>query len=64
MSSARIVYVPRPDATPETEAVALAAVYRFLLDQHAKEKGDVRRAADDAERRSNETGASSILRQQ
>jgi hypothetical protein len=31
MSSPRVTYVPRPDAAPETEAVALAAIYRFLL---------------------------------
>ena len=30
-SEPKIVYTPRPDATPETEVVALAAVYRFLL---------------------------------
>ncbi len=33
MGSSRITYTPRPDATPETEAEVLAAVYRFLLDQ-------------------------------
>jgi hypothetical protein len=27
----RLIYTPRPDATPETEAAALSAVYRFLL---------------------------------
>ncbi len=41
MSNVRITYAPRPDATPETEAAALAAVYHFLLDQHAKKKGGV-----------------------
>jgi hypothetical protein len=39
MDSARIVYVPRPDATPESELNALAAVYRFILfDSHASKK--------------------------
>ena len=38
MSEARIVYTPRPDATPESEVAALASVYRFLLDCHAKKK--------------------------
>lgn len=28
----RISYAPHPNATPEREAAALAAVYRFLLD--------------------------------
>ena len=27
----RLIYTPRPDATPETEAAALSAVYRFVL---------------------------------
>ena len=39
MTEARIVYTPRPDATSESEVVALASVYRFLLDCHAKKKG-------------------------
>ena len=38
MSESRIVYTPHPEATPETEASALASVYRFLLDCHAKAK--------------------------
>ena len=36
MSNARIVYTPRPDATPESEATALATVYRFILDCYTK----------------------------
>ena len=32
MSSPRVTYVPRPDATPEVELDALASVYRFVLD--------------------------------
>ena len=32
MSSPRITYTPRPDATPEGEVNALAAVYRLILD--------------------------------
>jgi hypothetical protein len=31
VSSPRITYVPRPNATPETELSALATVYRFIL---------------------------------
>ncbi len=31
MSDVRIVYRPRPDATPEGELAAFANVYRFLL---------------------------------
>jgi hypothetical protein len=27
----RLIYTPRPEATPESEAAALSAVYRFVL---------------------------------
>ena len=36
MNSPRFTYTSRPDATPEAELSALAAVYRFILDCHAK----------------------------
>jgi hypothetical protein len=36
MSSSRIIDTPRPEATPEAELHALATVYRFILDCHAK----------------------------
>jgi hypothetical protein len=32
ISSTSIIYTPRPDATPETEAAALAAVYKLVID--------------------------------
>ena len=32
----RPVYTPRPDATPEAELSALAAVYKFVLSQTSK----------------------------
>jgi hypothetical protein len=32
VSDAHVTYVPRPDSTPEGEAAALAAVYRFILE--------------------------------
>jgi hypothetical protein len=38
MSSSRITYISRPDATPEAEVNVLANVYRFILDRHAKKK--------------------------
>ncbi len=37
-SSTRIVYTPHANATAETEAAALAAVYKFILDRHAKKE--------------------------
>jgi hypothetical protein len=36
VNSLRIIYTSRPDATPEAELNVLAAVYRFILDCHAK----------------------------
>ena len=33
-----VTYVPLPDATPERELNALAAVYRFILNRHVEEK--------------------------
>ena len=38
MSSDRIVYVPRPDATLEGEIDALASVYTFVLRVRTKNK--------------------------
>ena len=36
----KVLYRPRPEATPEEEARALAAVYRFVLQVHAeRQKG-------------------------
>jgi hypothetical protein len=32
MSSSRIIYTPRLGATPEQEVMALAMVYRYILD--------------------------------
>ncbi len=34
----RLVYSPREDATPEGELVALAAVYRFVLERYDERK--------------------------
>ena len=37
----RISYTPLPDATPESELDALAAVYAFVLEAHARKKAAV-----------------------
>jgi hypothetical protein len=40
MGSTRVVYTPHSDATPESEASALAAVYKFaLFDSQARRGG-------------------------
>ena len=41
MSSPRITYTQRSDATLEAELNVLANVYRFILDCHAKKKAVV-----------------------
>jgi hypothetical protein len=38
MTSARVNYIPLPDATPEIELDALVAVYAFVLECHASRK--------------------------
>ena len=38
MNDPRIAYTPLPDATPEGELEALAAVYAFVLDCHDRKK--------------------------
>jgi streptomycin 6-kinase len=47
-SDLRMIYTPRPDASPEGELTALANVYRFLLDRRERRDDDL--AADGAER--------------
>ncbi len=62
MSKARIIYTPRSGATSESEVVALAAVYQFLLDRHAKIKAAHPGGPDDAkERFENDSRAKSII---
>jgi hypothetical protein len=51
MSSPRITYTPRSDATPETEISTLANVYRFVLDPANKSAAGVPSTnGNDAER--------------
>ena len=38
MDSPRITYIPRPDATPESELSVLASVYAYLLQNHHSEQ--------------------------
>jgi hypothetical protein len=54
MSSHRIAYTPRSDATPEAELNALASVYSFILDCHAKKKATRSGGLDDAEESKND----------
>lgn len=38
MSSPRITYTPRADATPESEVAVLSNVFRYILDCHHAKK--------------------------
>lgn len=61
MDSPRIVYTPRPDATPETELATLANVYAFILQKHQeKQKGGPETAPDDAKEIKNVRAASIV----
>jgi hypothetical protein len=48
MSSIRITYSQHSDVTPESERLALAAVYRFIIDCHAKNEATCPGSPDDA----------------
>jgi hypothetical protein len=50
ITNPRISYTPNPDATPEGEKSALAAVYKFLLDCYEKKKGGPTTAPNDAKK--------------
>ena len=49
-----IRYVPLPDTTPEKELDALAVVYKFILDRHAKKKAAGASGGDDVKLANNE----------
>jgi hypothetical protein len=55
----KIVYRPRPGATPEAEIDALASIYRFVLNCGARRRAEEKEAAtrpggpDDAEESKN-----------
>jgi len=57
MTSPRVTYAARHDSTAEAEQSALANVYRFVLDRHARKEAAPESRPDDAEGRSNEIGA-------
>jgi len=56
MSKPRVTYVPRHDATPESELKALATVYKFLLDRRvSKDAADLSTQSDTRKEVPNET---------
>ena len=57
----KIVYSPRPDATPEGELNALASVFRFVLDSHVKKEGGPPTAPDSAKGGSSDSSAKASI---
>jgi hypothetical protein len=55
-----IACAPRPDALPEAELSTLAAVYRFVLDCHAKKKAGPE-SRPDAGKEINEQSSKAII---
>lgn len=47
-SPGHIIYTPRPGASPELEAAALAAAYRYILECHAKKQAIEANSGEDA----------------
>jgi hypothetical protein len=62
MAEPKVVYSPRPDATPESERSKLMAVYRYLIFEcQASEKGASPGAPDDAQRLNNDRTDTEII---
>jgi hypothetical protein len=62
VGSPRITYVARPNATPETELSALVAVYKFVLDCHAKKEAAPENRPDARKEKPNASGKPTIPR--
>ena len=61
MSSTRITYAPRPDATPEAEISALAAIYKLCISSHERKEAAPESRLDDAEGYKNDRTATEII---
>jgi hypothetical protein len=61
-SKARILYVPRAGATPESERSALASAYSIILDCYANKKAAQPGRPDDAEGHKNDRTDARIKR--
>jgi len=58
----QVVYASRPNTSGEDELNALATIYRFVLDCHAKKESDSATVAlDDVERSPNASDVGFIL---
>jgi hypothetical protein len=56
IATPRVTYVPRRDATPETEISALAGVYAFILQSQREKKKGGAATAPDARKETDESG--------
>jgi hypothetical protein len=62
MNRPHIIYTPRPDATSQAGLSALAAVFKFVLDCHAKKVGAHPGDTDDTPSVGNAEGVSHVDR--
>ncbi len=62
MDKPTIAYIPRADATSETELNVLASVYRFVhLESNARKEGALLGAPDDRTKTKEDTTSESII---
>jgi hypothetical protein len=61
MNSPHITYTRRSDATSEAEVAALGAIYKFVLDCHAKKEAAPESRPDDAKGSKNDRTATEII---
>ncbi len=60
----RVVYPPRPDATPESELEVLAACYRFILEcTERREKAAEGSGGEDSGKEVSNAPANGIIRE-
>jgi hypothetical protein len=60
MSSAHITYSQRPEASAKNEFTALANIYRFILDCHAKKEAPPESRPDAGKETNEQSGKISI----
>ena len=63
VSNTRLTYTPRAGATPEGERTALVAIYKFVLEAHARKKAAAPSGQDDAKGDNDYVRAKTILPQ-
>jgi hypothetical protein len=64
MSNPRIIYTPRPGATPEGEVAALVSIYRFILFESSARKKAARPGGPDDGTEFKEDSADALIIQE